>query len=39
MKSATEYNKLTPDEAWVIEHKGTERPFTGALLDNKAQGV
>jgi methionine-R-sulfoxide reductase len=34
-----EYNKLTPDEEWVIMHKGTERPFTGALLDNKAQGL
>lgn len=34
-----EYNKLTPDEEWVILHKGTERPFTGALLDNKAQGL
>jgi methionine-R-sulfoxide reductase len=34
-----EYNKLTPDEEWVILNKGTERPFTGALLDNKAQGL
>jgi methionine-R-sulfoxide reductase len=34
-----EYNQLTPDEEWVILHKGTERPFTGALLDNKAQGL
>ena len=33
------YNKLTPDEEWVILHKGTERPFTGALLNNKAQGL
>ena len=22
-------NKLTPQEEWVIVHKGTERPFTG----------
>jgi peptide-methionine (R)-S-oxide reductase len=34
-----EYNKLTPDEEWVILHKGTERPFTGALLNNRAQGL
>jgi peptide-methionine (R)-S-oxide reductase len=33
------YNNLTPDEERVILHKGTERPFTGALLDNKAQGL
>jgi len=33
------YNELTPDEEWVILHKGTERPFTGALLNNKAQGL
>lgn len=34
-----EYNKLTPDEERVILYKGTERPFTGALLDNKAEGL
>ncbi|WP_183556657.1 methionine-R-sulfoxide reductase [Mucilaginibacter sp. SP1R1] len=34
-----EYNQLTPDEERVILYKGTERPFTGALLDNKAEGL
>ncbi len=33
------YNKLAPDEAWVIEKKGTERPFTGELLNNKQTGT
>lgn len=33
------YNELTPEEQRVILHKGTERPFTGALLDEKTQGI
>ncbi|MDX1651126.1 MAG: methionine-R-sulfoxide reductase [Brumimicrobium sp.] len=33
------FNELTPEEAHVILKKGTERPFTGALLNNKAKGV
>lgn len=33
------YNHLTPDEERVILYKGTERPFTGELLNNKAQGL
>ncbi|MFC3196349.1 methionine-R-sulfoxide reductase [Parapedobacter deserti] len=35
----TKYNKLTPEEEYIILHKGTERPFTGALLDNKSEGL
>ena len=34
-----EYNKLSPDEEYIILHKGTERPYSGEYLDNKAAGV
>lgn len=34
-----EYNELTPDEERVIVHKGTEMPFTGKWLNNKAKGI
>lgn len=29
----TRYNDLTAEERYVIEHKGTERPFTGEYDD------
>lgn len=33
------FNKLTLEEEYVIVHKGTERPWTGELLDNKEAGT
>ena len=33
------WRELTPDEARVIEGKGTERAFTGAYHDHKADGT
>lgn len=39
MTDLTKYNTLTPEEEYIILHKGTEHPFTGALLDNKATGT
>ena len=34
-----EYNKLTPDEEYVILQKGTERPFVGEYTDLKEAGT
>ena len=39
MNEKKSYNPLSPEEEYVIIHKGTERPFTGTLLENKAPGV
>ena len=34
-----EYNALSLEEEYVLIHKGTERPYTGELPDNKSEGV
>lgn len=39
MMDTVKYNELTSEEAYVIIHKGTERPFTGSLLTNKSDGI
>lgn len=39
MAEEKQYNKLSAEEEYVILHKGTERPFTGELLNNKKEGV
>lgn len=36
---AMEFNQLSLEEEQVIVHKGTERPYTGDLLNNKTEGT
>ncbi len=39
-KSEEEWRqKLTPEQYYVLREAGTERPFTGALVDNKRAGT
>lgn len=37
--TGAKFNPLTPAEEYVILRKGTERPFTGELYENKAAGT
>lgn len=39
IKKEGEYNELTPQEERVILHKGTEAPYSGEYVNNKAAGV
>lgn len=36
---AGKYNELSPDEAYVILHKGTEAPFSGEYNNFKGTGI
>lgn len=38
MKSSN-WNPLSPEEERVIEHKGTERAFTGEYWNHKSKGI
>lgn len=38
-QDSTTYNELTEEEAFVILHKGTERPYTGKYYTNVKEGV
>lgn len=39
MKSKENWNELSREEEYVIEHKGTERPFTGEYYHHKVAGT
>ena len=39
LPESKKFNTLTEEEAYVIERKGTERPFTGEYYDHKAAGT
>lgn len=39
VRTHSSYNELTPEEAHVIEHKGTELPFSGAYWNHFAEGT
>jgi len=36
---STHWRKLTPEEAYIIVDKGTERPGTGKYLNNTIKGI
>lgn len=39
MKNTTKFNDLTPEEEWVIIHKGTEMPFSGSYNEFDERGT
>jgi peptide-methionine (R)-S-oxide reductase len=38
-KTAEAVSRLTPEQYWVTQESGTERPGTGAYLNNKQPGI